>query len=1311
MAFDGYLELGGVEIINVERTQAYVRHMAPNIALPLIEKYEGLHIALGDKPYESPALDGAEWVTTDLHEFGGFVGEYSLHADTATHRFYGMYPLEIQGIGDSTYSAEMTEGVLAGGRAGVGRAASRSIRVHGLLIGADQLAAQLGREWLKGVLDAEDCTMHDSACGTSDLRYFLDFPTVCGVYVKGHAGDGIGFGEITPANSPLTFTTEASPVNPANPYDFSLQWSADWSGTRADGQIIEWGALDPETGRVIESHGPLSLQRSNYAKNPSFALDTGNWTATTSTFSRVATGGVDGGAFGRLTENSPPVVRYNWVPDPAFMASPLGSDITASGWRVQGGTGVSVSGSSRYAAFTKAAGATNLVAEVSLVGPTTPAAAAYSFYLTRPNGSVLIELFDNLGALIYSQTVPQAAGTATINFLAMAGANYVLRLTTAATTGMTLQLPLVELGTTYGSFFSGSTTSTPPTSDYSYVGAPFLSASRARVGAVTAHTLTTLTPDTTYDILTASMYLRSATGASLTLQIVSLDSAAVLGSRVISVPSTWTRFSVGAVLGRNTKLVLSGTGSYDIDQVLVESGTGTVDDYFDGSTPAPAGQKVRWLGPPNGSTSRVRSINPDFWENNTEFDYRNDTVFRAAVDVEGRQITPYLSMVRGRIEDPGLGWGLAPFVPVEDQIAAMERRYHSVKTISSLKVIKEYELDQNAYAIEVEFFLGAEVPWAYGPSYLLTDQWSGLENFLYSDAREVTTNWVPDPSVEGRGALTADLTNRVSNPSAETNTTGYTVIPGTGGTAALTNPVATTPFGTHVLQCTWSVASTTLGGGVYYDVAVVAGAYFSFGMGLVQSSIAQTLQLQIEWRTTSATISTANGIATAFAAGTPGSLKVEALLAPATATIARMRVISVTGGVVWPAGSSLQLDGLMCSQAQFLPTYFDGSVVDPNGEYVYAWGGTAHASGTTRSTYLSTALAAATDAAGGVVDTYVSPVAPWVGTYAVKAEWFIAAANNGGGFIGVGGKPAVVPGNYYGAACWARTSRIQRLVLSVAWYTAANALISRQSSAEVALPATTWTRLTLPQLLAPAGAAYAMLEVTATGATSTKWLPGDWLKVDGAQLTDGLALPAYFDGASALAGYAFAWKGTANASASTKTVVPAVVSGLSDPTLPTIPSPPDAPDVSDIALPDQTDWRRYLVPIPARTVSLWSSTVPTVTLTSKTKEIRQVRIRFMPNPFGRAADKVDPLYYCGEMIVSYIPPATELVVDGITEAGYATIAGQESIPADSVLYGTGGFPVSWPEMTCGTDYVMSVDVLPTLSTTDLNIALSVSLRE
>ncbi len=179
-------------------------------------------------------------------------------------------------------------------------------------------------------------------------------------------------------------------------------------------------------------------------------------------------------------------------------------------------------------------------------------------------------------------------------------------------------------------------------------------------------------------------------------------------------------------------------------------------------------------------------------------------------------------------------------------------------------------------------------------------------------------------------------TNLATNPSVESATTGWTAVPGTTGVAAITNPTATTTYGTLVARCTWSTANTAVGAGISYDVAVTAGTIYSFFLGLIRPSLAQTLQFQVEWRTASATISTSTATAQAFTAGQALSATLNNLTAPATATIARVKVLSTVG--LNSIGSTLDLDGLLVEAATAVGAYFDGST---SGGY---WTGTVNAS-------------------------------------------------------------------------------------------------------------------------------------------------------------------------------------------------------------------------------------------------------------------------------------------------------------------------------------------------------------------------------
>lgn len=158
--------------------------------------------------------------------------------------------------------------------------------------------------------------------------------------------------------------------------------------------------------------------------------------------------------------------------------------------------------------------------------------------------------------------------------------------------------------------------------------------------------------------------------------------------------------------------------------------------------------------------------------------------------------------------------------------------------------------------------------------------------------------------------------NLSTNPSGEVSAAGYAAVPGTSGTAAVTsaNPSTTTAFGAKVLKTTWSVASSAAGGGVSFDVAVTAGQVVSVQFGHVKASIGNRLQLSIEWRTASATISTVTATAIQVTAGAINTgFKLENVTAPATATVARVKVLSVagTGYANWSIGSYLEVDGML----------------------------------------------------------------------------------------------------------------------------------------------------------------------------------------------------------------------------------------------------------------------------------------------------------------------------------------------------------------------------------------------------------------
>ena len=172
---------------------------------------------------------------------------------------------------------------------------------------------------------------------------------------------------------------------------------------------------------------------------------------------------------------------------------------------------------------------------------------------------------------------------------------------------------------------------------------------------------------------------------------------------------------------------------------------------------------------------------------------------------------------------------------------------------------------------------------------------------------------------------------------------------------------------------------------------------------------------------------------------------------------------------------------------------------------------------------------------------------------------------------------------------------------------------------------------------------------------------------------------------------------------------PVVLDPLIDPDCVTPPSPPRPPVILDSCLESPATWVRYSIDIPTTAVPLWTDAVPVITLTTRSVAVRQVRIRFYPNPFGYDLTDIDECDYCGEFIVSYIPATSDMTISGILETATVSVAGGPGLAATHLLYGSGGAPFEWPTLSCGTGYVMVVDVAP-VEVGDLSVNLAIAGR-
>src|SRR5215471_2284764 len=141
------------EIINIERTVTYARNDgSPWLLDPVKSKH--LHNVLSEAHYRSPLQDGdAPWVDPDDHD---------------TYNFYGIYPLGIEGIDDSTRTSVITENIGDGGNAGRVRHGTRQMVFNCLLLGQDDAAVNAGMAWLRSALLTSGCE-GSRGCEGTDL--------------------------------------------------------------------------------------------------------------------------------------------------------------------------------------------------------------------------------------------------------------------------------------------------------------------------------------------------------------------------------------------------------------------------------------------------------------------------------------------------------------------------------------------------------------------------------------------------------------------------------------------------------------------------------------------------------------------------------------------------------------------------------------------------------------------------------------------------------------------------------------------------------------------------------------------------------------------------------------------------------------------------------------------------------------------------------------------------------------------------------------------------------------------------------------
>lgn len=159
--FEGYLELGGNEIVNSARSAGYLASGDCPSNWIVCPPCDGILDAAGGLPYTLANIADAPWYDEQ---------------EEASHRFLGVHALSIEGLMDSTRTASIAEGIVDGGVIGQVRHAVRQSRVRVLLSALGEDALESGLAWLKAALDPEYCGIHGSSCGATDSCFFIACP-------------------------------------------------------------------------------------------------------------------------------------------------------------------------------------------------------------------------------------------------------------------------------------------------------------------------------------------------------------------------------------------------------------------------------------------------------------------------------------------------------------------------------------------------------------------------------------------------------------------------------------------------------------------------------------------------------------------------------------------------------------------------------------------------------------------------------------------------------------------------------------------------------------------------------------------------------------------------------------------------------------------------------------------------------------------------------------------------------------------------------------------------------------------------------
>lgn len=138
-------------------------------------------------------------------------------------------------------------------------------------------------------------------------------------------------------------------------------------------------------------------------------------------------------------------------------------------------------------------------------------------------------------------------------------------------------------------------------------------------------------------------------------------------------------------------------------------------------------------------------------------------------------------------------------------------------------------------------------------------------------------------------------------------------------------------------------------------------------------------------------------------------------------------------------------------------------------------------------------------------------------------------------------------------------------------------------------------------------------------------------------------------------------------------------------------TPPAPPSIPFGCYTPPSTWQRRQVTIPSGNIPLWGDMVPVLNVYSAA-DMRDLRVRWYADPDGTFDPDDNPCSFIGDWLISYVPAGGTLTVDSVSrQIRVQDILGRIR-RADSLVFQNDSTPITWPSLSCGYGYVMTVDL-------------------